>query len=253
MSGSEARPLAGLRVLVTRPAHQAENLCRLIEAQGGVAIRLPLLAIEPPASPVAVARQLEGAHDSDWWIFTSSNAVRHAALLDRGPWPRQLAAIGPATAAALEASGHPVRSAPLQGASSEALLALPEFQAAAGRRVLIVTGAEGLDLLARTLSARGAQVAVAEVYRRVPLPYTPEIVEDALRRAQLVVVTSGEALEQLLRIAPDALRQGLLSRQLVVPSRRVVEKAQQLGFKRPPRIAEPMSDAAILRCLSDSP
>ncbi|MCI0750193.1 MAG: hydroxymethylbilane synthase, partial [Nevskiales bacterium] len=32
---------AGVRVLVTRPAHQSENLCRLIEAEGGTAICLP--------------------------------------------------------------------------------------------------------------------------------------------------------------------------------------------------------------------
>lgn len=247
------QPLKGLRVLVTRPAHQAENPCRLIEAQGGVPIRLPLLSIEPAAQAAALLRQLDAARHWDGWLFTSANAVRHAIALDRGPWPAFLAAVGAATAAALEAGGHEVRAAPVEGASAEALLALPEFQDVAGKRFLVLTGAGGLPQLQDTLRARGAQVDVAEVYRRVPLPYEAAALEEALARAQVIVLTSGEALAQLHRLTPEAARKKLLSRQLVLPSRRVVETALELGFTRPPRVAEPMSDAAILRCLGEDP
>lgn len=66
--------LSGVRVLVTRPAHQADALCRLIEAEGGTAIRLPLLTIEPRANLAEAQKLLAAGHDL--WIFTSVNAVR---------------------------------------------------------------------------------------------------------------------------------------------------------------------------------
>jgi uroporphyrinogen-III synthase len=235
--------LRGVRVLVTRPAHQAENLCRLIEADGGVPIRLPLMTIEPTANPAEAARRLAQWHDA--WIFTSVNAVRYAAPLVPGSWPARVAAIGPATAAALAGAGAAAASAPLAGASSEALLALPELQAVRDLRILIVTGEGGRDVLEHELAARGAHVERAAVYRRVPLPYPAEAVAGALRKSDVVVVTSGEALEHLVRVTPDDARKTLLRKLLVVPSARVVEKARALGFTQAPRLAEPMSDAAL--------
>lgn len=239
MSGT----LAGARVLVTRPAHQAENLCRMIEAEGGVAVRLPLLTIEP-STHASEARRLLAA-PRHWWIFTSSNAVRHAVPLVSGTWPPRLAAVGPGTAAALAVAGQADAATPLAGASSEALLALPEFGAIRGATILIVTGEGGLDVLARGLGERGAVVERAEVYRRVPLPYPPHAVAAALRGIDVIVVTSGEALEHLVRVTPEGTRNSLLKKRLVVPGGRVVEKARELGFSQPPRVAEPMSDVAL--------
>jgi uroporphyrinogen-III synthase len=235
--------LKGVRVLVTRPAHQAENLCRQIEAEGGTAIRLPLLTIEPSAQ-AAEARRLLAA-PRQLWIFTSSNAVRHAVPLVSGTWPARLAAIGPGTAAALAVAGQADAATPLAGSSSEALLALPELQAIGGASILIVTGEGGLDVLARGLAARGAVVERAEVYRRVPLPYPPDAVASALRRTDVIVITSADALGHLVRLTPEAARGALLKKRLVVPGGRVVEKARELGFTQPPRVAEPMSDAAL--------
>lgn len=240
MSGA----LAGVRVLVTRPAHQAEGLCRLIEAEGGTAVRLPLLTIEPRANPADAQRLLAAGHDL--WIFTSANAVRHALPLIGGRFPARLAAVGPATANALAAAGGASATTPLAGASSEALLALPELgQIPPGARVLVVTGEEGLRALEDGLAARGARVERAEVYRRVPLPYPPEAVAAALRRSDVIVATSAQSLAHLVRLTPPEARKALLKKPLVVPSARVVETARELGFTQPPRVAEPVSDAAL--------
>lgn len=244
-------PLSGLRVLVTRPAPQAENLCRMIEAQGGIAVRLPLLAIQPTAHPARAEGVLAAARTYDAWIFTSANAVRHAERLCRQPWPPRIAAVGAATAAALEAGGIEVQMAPLSAHSSEALLALPEFADVRDRRILIVTGEDGLDLLARTLFERGAHVEIAEVYRRVPLPYDAEAMLSALRGVDLIVVTSGEALTHLFNLTPEGSRATLLKKQLAVPSARVLEQSTALGFAHPPVITQPMSDAAIVRALTE--
>ncbi|MEK6807068.1 MAG: uroporphyrinogen-III synthase [Pseudomonadota bacterium] len=241
--------LDGVRVLVTRPAQQSDNLCRMIEAQGGIAVRLPLLAIQPTAHPARAQSVLEAARTHDAWIFTSANAVRHAEPLCRPPWPPRVAAVGAATAAALEAGGHEVQMAPLSAHSAEALLALPELADVRGRRLLIVTGEDGLDVLPRALFERGAQVEVAEVYRRVPLPYDAEAVLSALRGVEVIVISSGQALVHLLNLTPEGSRATLFKKQLTVPSARVLEQARALGFVHDARVTQPMSDAAIVRAL----
>lgn len=242
--------LDGLRVLVTRPAHQAENLCRMIEAQGGTAVRLPLLAIQPTAHPARAAQVLAAARTYDAWIFTSANAVRHAEPLCRQPWPPRIAAVGAATAAALEAGGHEVQMAPLAAHSAEALLALPELADVRERRILIVTGEDGLDVLARTLFERGAQVEVAEVYRRVPLPYGADAVLSALRGTDVLVVTSAQALEHLVALTPQNSRATLFKKRVVVPGERVQAQARALGFVHDAQVTQPMSDATIVRVLA---
>jgi len=239
-----------LRVLVTRPAHQADNLCRLIEARGGKALRLPLLSIVPVSQASVPRRMLEAARDWDWWIFTSVNAVQHARNLGVEPWPAKLAAVGPATAAALESSGLAVAS-PLGAYSSEGLLELSQFNEVSGRRILIVTGEDGVAVLAPALRERGAKVEMAEVYRRVALPYDGERISETLRAIDAIVITSGQALEHLLKLTPAAMQKVLLQKQLVVPGPRVVEKASELGF-RVLIAPEKMSDAVIVQALEQA-
>lgn len=243
-------PLEGRRILVTRPAHQADQLCRLIEARRATAVRLPLLSIVPVPHAAAVMRLMESAAAADGWIFTSANAVKHARDLWKREWPAPLTAIGPATAAALEAGGQ-AAAAPTAAFSSEALLALPQFQRISGKRFLIVTGEEGLAVLAPALQSRGATVEIAEVYRRVPLPYDEERVLSALRGVDVIIITSGGALEHLLRLTPEASRPGLLKKQLIVPSARMVEKATELGF-RAALAPQRMSDAAIIELIEQA-
>ena len=74
-------PLAGRRILVTRPAHQAEGLCQRITAAGGTAVRLPTLEIVPTTDTAAAQMALEAALEADWLIFISANAVFHALAL----------------------------------------------------------------------------------------------------------------------------------------------------------------------------
>ena len=207
-----------------------------------VPLRFPLFTIQPVPQASEARRLLAAGHEL--WIFTSANAARHSATLISGSWPPRVAAVGPATAAALATA--PVVTMPLAGASSEALLALPDFQSMAGERVLVVTGEGGLRQLEDELAARGALVQRAEVYRRVPLPYPAETVAAFLRKATVLVVTSGEGLDRLLQLAPDEIHASLKRKPLVLPSTRVIERARDLGFTGAQVIAEPMSDAALL-------
>ena len=70
--------LRGARVLVTRPAHQAEALAQLIESAGGVALRLPTVEIAAPADPAALDAVLDRLHEFAYAIFISPNAVIQA-------------------------------------------------------------------------------------------------------------------------------------------------------------------------------
>lgn len=244
-------PLKGLRVIVTRPDLQAGNLTLLLEAQGAEAARLPLFAIEASGDDDATRRILQAHRDDDAWIFTSANAVRYAAEIDEreAGWPT-LFAVGGATAAALAKAGHPGAISPEQHASSETLLQLPQLRDAAGKRYLIITGEDGRDLIATELGARGARVETLSLYRRRPVEYDEMRIEAEIAMADVIVITSGETLDRLWRLTPEALRSTLLALQLVVPSPRVLEKARALGFTAP-LLPETVSDDAIVRCLSN--
>lgn len=243
--------LDGLRVLVTRPVHQAEGLCRLLQQSGATVLRLPLLAIEPVAErAVATARQA-AARGWDAWIFTSANAVRQALQLDpghAGQWPRPAAA-GAATAAVLREAGYEKATVPAGGDGAAALLADPAFAAVAGQRILIVTGADTLPELAAGLQARGATVEVLAVYRRVPVPHPAAAVTAAVEAADVAIVSSGEALAQLVRLTPPPQQPRLLDLQLALPSPRVVEKARLAGFRRRPLLPPRVSDTAYVELL----
>lgn len=241
--------LDGLRVLVTRPAHQAEPLCRAIEAAGGVALRLPVLAIEPVADAEAARQALHAARDAAAWIFTSANAVAFARQFDPGPWPARLAAAGAATAAALQRLGPAEVLVPTAAEGAAGLLALPAFAVVQGRRLAIVGGERPLPDLAQGLAARGAQVTSIAVYRRRALQPAPDALAAAIDAAQIAIVTSADALTALLQSTTGATRARLLDLALAVPSARVVEKAREAGFRQPAEVPARITDADWLDLL----
>jgi uroporphyrinogen-III synthase len=220
--------LAGMRVLVTRPVRQASGLCALIEAWNGHAVRLPTLEIAAGGTS-ADRERLARAHDYDLLIFVSANAVEHAAPHLPHPLATTVAAVGRATAAALQRLGCTKVLTPAGRADSEALLSLPALQVMAGRRILIVRGEGGRALLGDTLAARGGIVDYAEIYRRIVPNSDPQTLLDRWPDAvDVVTVTSGEALANLCLILRDDLR--LFATPLVVVSGRTADDARHRGF-----------------------
>lgn len=104
---TDSRPLAGVRVVVTRPARQAEGLCAAFAAAGADVQRLPLIAVVPPADAGPLHRAAAELSRFRWVVFTSSNAVRALADAADGRLPAELraATVGDATAAALREAG----------------------------------------------------------------------------------------------------------------------------------------------------
>jgi uroporphyrinogen-III synthase len=248
---SNAGDLAGAGVLVTRPAGQAQALCRLIESAGGRARAVPTIEILPVEDPEP-ARALLAA-DWDLLIFTSRNAVELALALGfTGDWPRaaRLAAVGRATAAALSTAGRAPDLVPSERYDSESLLALPALAQPAGQRVLIVRGEGGRALLGEVLAERGAEVRFAEVYRRMrPAFDARELIAHWGAEVDLAIATSDEVLLNLIELLGAPGRDALLATPLVVISERTAQTARDLGF-RSVRVAERAEDAAIVAALS---
>lgn len=241
-----AEPLAGRRVLVTRPAERAGGLVARIEAAGGIALRFPVIEIEPLA-PGAGA---PAASDYDAIVFVSPAAVGHGLpYLDVDPARAPpLAAVGRATAAALVDAGHAVGIEPVGSESSEGLLRSPAFTdpRVAGARVLIVRGEGGRDRLAAGLMARGATVDYAEVYRRRrPAGLDPAVAAGC----DIVSATSGEGVANLLAVLDDHARAAVRARPIAVSSERIGAIAREHGFEWPPRVAPEAGDAGLLEAI----
>src|SRR3972149_2082539 len=99
--------LKGKKILVTRPARQADHLCAMIEEAGGVPIRLPAMDIQAIAGSSGLDVILSGLHNYDSAIFVSRNAVFYAMPLVDGKTLAglRIIALGEGTADALSAAG----------------------------------------------------------------------------------------------------------------------------------------------------
>ncbi|MFO1407604.1 MAG: uroporphyrinogen-III synthase [Steroidobacteraceae bacterium] len=246
------QPLAGLTVVVTRPARQATSFVERLLELGALAISFPTIEIEPVDLP-ADARDRLTPDRHDWAIYTSSNAVLHSLARLGQPTRARVAAIGRATARALAAAGVQVDAWPAQGADSEGLLAHPLLADVRGRKVLVVKGVGGRDALRDGLESRGATVDTAEVYRRVRATTTPEALAalgTGARHRTVVAVTSVEVLESLLDLAPDPVVRWLRDSTLLVPGSRVASAAGRLGWRGPVVVSASAEDDAMLDALA---
>lgn len=238
MSGG---PLAGKRILVTRPSGQAEGLSALIRKAGGEPLEVPAIEIRDLADLepfFVIADRLESF---DIAFFVSRNAVRKAMDLLRArrgskPWPAhlRLATVGTGSRAELEARGFSGVIAPLAQADSEALLALPEFIEVAGKRIVIFRGEGGRSLLGETLSARGARVEHAACYRRTLPEAGGALLASAWGGGAIAAVTvsSGEGLANLLEMLGEEGPRRLAQAVLFVPHPRIAEEAARRGLGR---------------------
>jgi uroporphyrinogen-III synthase len=253
MVAAEAKPLAGLRVLVTRPAHQALALSCMIEARGGIAIRFPTIEIAPPSDPQALKNAVARLELFDLAIFVSPNAVTYAfATMDADGLPSGLrvACVGAGSARALAEHGVIDAMVPARS-DSEGLLELPSLRNVQGKRVAIFRGEGGRELLSEQLRSRGADVTYIECYRRVrPQADSAALARDVLQNGvDVVTATSADALRNLFDMI-EAPAAALLARApLVVVSERLRDIAHELGQHGPVLVATSASDDGIVEAI----
>lgn len=230
------KPLSGATVVVTRPAHQAEPLCRAVESAGGKVIRFPAVEILAPRAPGLARSRLGKLRPGDWIVFVSANAVLEGLdYLPDGRIPRgvNVAAVGPATARVLRERASVSPLLPLKRHDSEGLLECPELADLSGRRVVIVKAPRGRRLLGRELRRRGATVENALVYRRARPSVPAGSLGRQLPRRGIVMttVTSGELLDNLIRVVDAEALTRLQRSPLVAAGERVAGLARWAGFR----------------------
>ncbi len=178
MQLSEIRALAGRHIAITRPPEQAPHLARLLEEAGARVTLISSIDIAPleetSALDATVERLTQREHTYDWVVFTSVNGVRAldqrlTALgydwsLLRRP---SVAAIGPATAQALEEHGVTPALVPDEYVAEGILRGLGNVT---GKRLLLLRADIARKTLAEELRRGGAEVDEVAAYRTVVAP-----------------------------------------------------------------------------------
>ena len=245
-----------MRVLVTRPAYAQEGLVQQLKKIQAIPELFPTIEILPTLHQEKLRQALEKLGTAHMAVFVSRAAVQFGIQAIKQRWiplpAIQWAAIGPGTASALQPHiVQPVLFPTHSPYETEALLLLSDFQAVAGKRIVIFRGNGGRELLRQTLQERGAIVQCVEVYRRA-LP-TIDIVEKLtlFRKHPLdvIVTTSAESLNNLLLlVGPN--ENWIKEIPIIVVGLRMYELANKLEFKCP-IIAPSADDASIIKVLAE--
>ena len=237
--------LSGLRVLVTRPRHQAQHFIDEIERLGGTAFLLSTIEIAFSTSKPKLT-------NADLIIFTSVNAVTGAQLdktdnLDNEANSPLIAAVGTATANALLEAGIKKVLSPTRNGNSEALLNLLGPYIFPRMKIVIVRGDSGRDTLRDGLRNLDAQVRYEQVYQR-KLPnrsIAAESASDLWQRANphIISISSDLGLANLISLLPAQFHRQLFSCPMVVNSKRCERKARSAGFTAEIAVADPPGNA----------
>jgi uroporphyrinogen III methyltransferase/synthase len=209
----ESLPLFGRHVLVTRPEGQADAMVGDLTSLGATVHRLPAVVIGEPADWGPVDRALAELARFAWLVFTSANGV--AAFLGRLLRPGRdlralgsirLAAIGPATAAALRAMHLEPDIVPEVYTSEGLAAALKER--VAGLRVLLARADRGRDLLREELSAVCDVEQVAVYSQRDAPAFAPEVLRQLEEgKMDFVTLTSSNIARAFLNAVGEAALQ----------------------------------------------
>lgn len=167
-------PLDGIRVVVTRAAHQAASTVEAFEEAGARVELLPLIEVVSPEDTGPLDRALAALAEFDWALFTSTNTVEQVIerLSETGagrfPEQVQVAAVGSSTGNALREHGiEPDLEATESRAEGLADLLGPCL--VGGESLFLPQAADARNVLEDLLLRAGARVVRVEAYaKRVP-------------------------------------------------------------------------------------
>lgn len=197
-------PLAGVRIVVTRAAHQAEELAAPLRELGAEVILVPVIGIAPPANLEPLRAAAHRVDQYDWIFFTSANAVRaFVAELPQSPanCKASIATVGPATRDVAEEYGFRVALLP-ERYVAESLVQAFAHKDLNGCRILIPSAAVTRDVVSAELRKHGAHVDVVEAYRNVIPPEAAKHAKQIFREPypDWVTFASSSAVDNLVRL-----------------------------------------------------
>lgn len=221
-------------LLLLRPDDQAKPLIGMLQQRAKAAAVTVTCDVK---SMVAIREYDDPNHSlreilrQDWHgaMMVSVNAANYFAQQAQ-QWAPECAmpkarwfAVGPTSAKAIAQVVNRAVTCPWRQHNSDALLQLPELQGVAGQRWLIVRGHGGREVVADTLTARGAQVSYLEVYQRVPVALAEHQFEHWQQHINGIVVTSAEQLGYFLAALPNQALSWLESCYWVLASERLAQ------------------------------
>ena len=213
----EKLPLFGRRIVVTRPAGQSTGMTSSLRDLGADVVELPAIEIIAPEDTQPIERAIRELSDYAWLIFTSANGVEgFCNALDNSSWDwrdlrAQIAVIGPATRAAVEAM-HLKVDVMAQEFVAESLADSLSESDVAGKRVLLPRAAVARDTLPEDLRRKGASVDVVEAYRSVAPENLAARVAEVLtsgRRPDWITFTSSSTVSNIVHAAPAGALDGI--------------------------------------------
>ncbi len=204
----EQRPLFGRRIVVTRARAQAGELSAMLEDLGAQVLEFPTIDIQPPRDFAPLDKAIREIDGFDWLVFTSVNGVdafmerlAHNGLDVRAvPRAAKIAAIGPATAIKLSATGLKVDVVPGEY-RAESLLEEISEASLTGRRVLIPRAKVAREVLPEKLREAGAEVVVPPAYESVPIDEGKTVLAGSLEGGGVdcVTFTASSTVENFVR------------------------------------------------------
>jgi uroporphyrinogen-III synthase len=244
-----------MRLIVTRPLHEAQQWVLELSAQGVEAVALPLIRIGPVDNAAALRQAHQHLGDYGAVMFVSANAANYffkeiKAFEHDG---RVIAAIkirawatGPGTARALLKAGvaPAMLDAPAPDAAqfdSEALWARVSAQVTPGARVLIVRGQDaagdasagpgvGREWLAQRITQAGGRVDCVVAYQRSAPVFSVAqlaLAQQAAVDGSVWLFSSSEAVAHLVASLPG---QRFSAAQALATHPRIAQAAQDAGF-----------------------
>ncbi|MEM7345123.1 MAG: uroporphyrinogen-III C-methyltransferase [Chloroflexota bacterium] len=192
---TEDYPLLGKRILVTRPSHQAAEFMAALRTLGAEPISFPTITIQPSddsyrldqaIAHIEIAREKKLAGQTsegvilqegyDWLVLTSVNGVtafweglQRVGVDSRCLAFLRIAAIGPATATALQRHSITPDLVPAVYTAEGVLAAFDALGKVDGQRFLLPRADIARKTLVEGLTKRGAIVDEISAYRTVPV------------------------------------------------------------------------------------
>ncbi|MGB9792999.1 MAG: uroporphyrinogen-III synthase, partial [Thermacetogeniaceae bacterium] len=236
----ERLPLFGKRILITRALEQAHSFARKIMELGGEPICLPVISLVPPDDRSPLDRSLERLSEYDWVVFTSANGVNffvqrlRELSIDIRELRGKIAAIGPATAAAVSRFGLQVAYQPNEYRAESLLEGLAGL-IPPGSSVLLPRASEARDVLPDGLRSKGIRVDVVPAYKAVPASVGWQgAVEELLADGRIHVITfaSSSAVRNFVSLFGEERAMHLVERSKVACIGPVTaETASSLGMR----------------------